>query len=199
MKKLLLIIIGIALSFQLSAQGFTFGPLIGFNSSSLTTNIDTLTNEAKANFLFGAFIRMGKKIYIQPELVWTTKGGILINTDVSNLEAEMQIKMKQIEIPVLVGWRLINFGIGNIRIMGGPAAGIVMDKTVTANDLVKDPIPETSLKDLVWSAQLGAGVDVLFLSLDIRYEFGLSNIYNGSESYNMKNNLWRFSLAWTIL
>jgi hypothetical protein len=48
----------------------------------------------------------------------------------------------------------------------------------------------------------GAGVDVLFLTLDVRYELGLNNLYNTPPDgtvYDLKNNLWRVSLGWKIL
>jgi hypothetical protein len=102
----------------------------------------------------------------------------------------------------MIGFRLINIGIANIRVMGGPMAGIIINKDVTFNEFVSDPIPEASIKDLDWAIQLGAGLDILFLTLDVRYEIGLTNLYeaeSGQQEYDMKNNLWRISLGWKIL
>ena len=60
--------------------------------------------------------------------------------------------MKTIEIPVIIGWRIINFGVGNVRIMAGPSASIVTDKTISTtdeNDYI-NPIKDSDLEDLIW-------------------------------------------------
>jgi hypothetical protein len=200
MKKSILVLSLVLLTSIAFSQKFTLGPLAGFNSSKLTTNFPDIKEQAKANFLFGAFLRFGEKVYLQPEVVYTTKGGTFSNDLVSG--AEQTIKLNTLEIPAMIGFRLINIGIANIRIMGGPMAGIIINKDVTFNEFVTDPIPEASIKDLDWAIQLGAGLDILFLTLDVRYEIGLTNLYeaeSGQQEYDMKNNLWRISLGWKIL
>lgn len=200
MKKSILVLSLMLLTSIAFSQKFTLGPLAGFNSSKLTTNYPELKEEAKANFLFGAFLRFGEKVYLQPEVIYTTKGGVFSND--LGTGGKQTVKLSQLEIPAMIGFRLINIGIANIRVMGGPMAGIVMNKEVTVNEFVNDPIPEASFKDLQWAMQIGAGVDILFLTLDVRYEIGLNNIYEappGKEEYDFKNNLWRVSLGWKIL
>lgn len=200
MKKSILVLSLMLLTSIAFSQKFTLGPLAGFNSSKLTTNYPELKEEAKANFLFGAFLRFGEKVYLQPEVIYTTKGGVFSND--LGTGGKQTVKLSQLEIPAMIGFRLINIGIANIRVMGGPMAGIVMNKEVTVNEFVNDPIPEASFKDLQWAMQIGAGVDILFLTLDVRYEIGLNNIYeapSGKEEYDFKNNLWRVSLGWKIL
>jgi len=51
------------------------------------------------------------------------------------------------------------------------------------------------LKNSVWSAQMGAGMDVLFMTLDVRYELGIDNLYNGSNDLSLKNNMFNVSLG----
>ncbi len=55
------------------------------------------------------------------------------------------------------------------------------------------------IKNSVWSVQMGAGLDVFFVTLDVRYEMGLENIYNGSSDLNMKNNMFNVSLGIKLL
>lgn len=200
MKKLIFALLVTMAASQVSAQSVTFGPVIGFNSSKLTTNLPDIKEEAKANFLFGVFLRMGKKLYLQPELLYTTKGGTLRTEDAGN--PETNIKLKQMQVPVLVGFRMINIGLANIRIMAGPAAGFITNKDIKASDLIQDPIQADDLKDVMWGMHLGAGVDVLFMTLDVRYEIGLNNIYDpdgGPGQYDIKNNLWHVSLGFKLL
>lgn len=198
MKKIVLLISCLALVTLSYSQALTFGPLVGFNTSKLTTNIPDYSEEAKANFLVGAFLRVGKKLYVQPEVVYTVKGGLL-NRD--NQDGQTSIKLKQLEVPLMVGFKLINLEVLNLRIMGGPVMGFITDKEISLDDPTS-PFQNDWLKDTQWAFQIGAGLDILFLTLDVRYEFGLNNMYNppsGNEQYDLKNNMFRISLGWLIL
>jgi hypothetical protein len=200
MKKILLVTAAILITSLAYPQAFTFGPLAGFNASKLTTDIPELSQEAKAHFLFGAFARVGKKFYVQPELVYTVKGGLSREDDIPG--AETNIKLNQLEVPLMVGYKLINLEVINLRAMAGPVMGFITDKEINPNDKVQDPIDSEWFKDTQWGLQLGAGIDILFLTIDIRYEFGLNNMYNppaGQEEFDVKNNLWRVSVGWLIL
>jgi hypothetical protein len=42
---------------------------------------------------------------------------------------------------------------------------------------------------------MGAGMDIFFMTLDVRYEMGVENIYNGGSEFDMKNNLFNVSLG----
>jgi len=55
------------------------------------------------------------------------------------------------------------------------------------------------LKNSIWSVQMGAGLDVLFMTLDVRYELGVENMYNGSSSFDLKNNTFNVSLGIKLL
>jgi hypothetical protein len=46
---------------------------------------------------------------------------------------------------------------------------------------------------------MGAGLDVLFMTLDVRYELGVENMYNGSSSFDLKNNTFNVSLGIKLL
>jgi len=175
---------------------FTVGPKIGFTMSKLTTNIEDAKEEAKTGFQFGAFARYGKKVYVQPELMFVTKGGT-IKVDLD----ESSVKLSTMQIPIMVGYKLLNLKVVNLRVMGGPAFSFITNKEITikeGDEFIKD----TNIKDAIWSFQLGAGVDVLMFTLDVRYEWGLNNIWDsqqGEPSQDMKSNLWNVSLGWKIL
>ena len=69
MKKAILFSALIFLSSAIFAQ-FTIGPKIGFTMSKLSTNIEDVTEDMKTGFQFGAFARFGKKLYVQPEVLF---------------------------------------------------------------------------------------------------------------------------------
>ena len=198
MKKLLIIFIVLFAALDNYGQ-FTFGPKIGYNTSKLSTDLDSISADIKHNFQIGAFARFGKKLYLQPEVYYCTSGGTLKREGTTLKE---KIKLSNVSIPVLVGYKLINAKIINLRIMAGPVANIIVGKDLQADDLIADPLQDSDLKNMAWGFDLGAGVDVFFLSLDVRYEWGLNNIYiipDDGEDQKMKSNMFIVSLGFKLL
>lgn len=203
MKKLSLIFL-LTLSVSFVFGQLTFGPKVGYNTSKLTTDLDEVSSDLSNNFQFGAFVRFGKKFYIQPEVNWLTLGGTFTKPQIGDIKAiDQDIEMKSIEIPLILGWRIINLGLGNIRILAGPSASIVTDKTVSVknSDNFTNPITTADVEDLVWGFNVGAGVDVLMFTLDLRYQMGLNDVITTVEGFdfNSKNNMFAVSLGWKIL
>lgn len=197
MKKILILLIVICAALDNYGQ-FTLGPKIGYTTSKLSTDFDDIKESARSNFQVGVFARFGKKLYVQPEFYYATSGGVL---KVEGTELKETIKMKNLVVPVLVGFKLIDAKVFNLRIMAGPAANFIINKTLEASDLIQDPLQDSDFKNIAWGMDVGAGVDVFFLSLDLRYEFGLNNIYNpadGDDSQKMKSNVFIVSLGFKI-
>lgn len=197
MKKVILLSVLLFLTGAAFAQ-FTFGPKIGLTMSKLTTNFPEIKEEMKTGFQIGAFARFGKKLYLQPEVIFATKGGNITTND-NNLKTS--IKLNTVQIPALVGFTMVNLKVVNVRVMGGPAISMVVNEEIDFDEGIQDPITEENIKNGIWTFQLGGGIDVLMFTLDVRYEWGLNNIYDpkGGQSYDMKNNLWNISLGWKIL
>ena len=216
MKKLVLLFLALATSGIMFGQ-IHFGPQIGYSASNLSLKTTDITNNLKNNFMFGAFLRLGKKFYVQPEVNWVTQGSVLrypsVSLDSVNLSpVEQNIKLKTIQIPVSIGYRIINLKVANIRVDGGVTANIVTKKTINnkdddnsiGQDLVT-PIKEEDIKNLQWQYQLGVGVDVLMFALDVKYYGGINNLVNGDVQYNnttqtvsSKSNVFMVTLGWKI-
>lgn len=199
MKRAVLVITILFLGCTSFAQ-LTFGPKVGFTMSKLKTNFEEIKEEVKPGFQFGAFVRIGKKVYLQPELMFVTKGGIIKSE--AGLNTKTKVNLSTIQVPVIAGYKLINLEVVNLRILAGPAFSFITNKELTiSTDNGEQTIKDTNLKDAIWSFNLGAGVDVLMFTLDVRYEWGLNNIYDpqGGQDQDMKNNLWNVSLGWKIL
>lgn len=198
MKKLILLSVFLFLGAAVSAQ-LTFGPKIGITMSKLSVDKDDYTEELKTGFQLGAFVRVGKKLYLQPEVMFSTTGGVL-KTEDRNLKTT--VKLNTVQVPVLVGYKFINFKLVNLRVMAGPAISMIVNKDIEFDEKIENPIKEDDLKNASWTFQLGGGVDVMMLTLDVRYEWGLNNIHDpeaGINKFDMKNNLWTVSLGWKIL
>ena len=94
-----------------------------------------------------------------------------------------------------------------MRLQAGPVASFVLNKSyeVSTDGVSPDTEEdfEDSLNDMNWAMQFGAGVDVLFLTIDLRYELGLSNLYNQPDDgvvlhETVNNNLFFLSVGFRI-
>ncbi|MFH1161650.1 MAG: porin family protein [bacterium] len=198
MKKTFLIL-SLVLTSALVFGQFTIGPKVGYNASKLSTNLDTVKSNFRSGFQFGVFARIGKRVYVQPELYYTTQGGVFE----SNLNNWKQtVKLGSLDVPVLVGFKLINNDNLNLRILAGPMASFVVNKTVADTPGgITGPIEDADINDINWAIQAGAGIDLWFLTFDIRYQIGLNNLIKeiNTQSVSSKNSVWLLSLGWKIL
>ena len=217
MKRLSILLIAVITSTTMFGQ-FHFGPQIGYSASKLSLNTDDITSSLSNNFMFGAFVRIGEKIYVQPEVNWMTTGTVFTYPEVDlggvNLSPfEQDIKLKTINVPVSVGWRIINLEIVNIRLFAGINASIVTDKTINNSQDLSDveedifkPIQEADIKDLNWNYHAGVGVDILMFALDVKYigSFGEpivgDVVYNGSNQTigTKSGSTFLVTLGWKI-
>lgn len=218
MKKISLIISAVLIVTSIQAQ-LHFGPQIGFTASKLTSNVDDITTSFKNNFMFGAFVRIGEKIYVQPEINWMTQGSVFKYPEVDlggggvNLSPFQQdIKLNTINIPATLGLRLINLEIVNVRVFIGLNANIVTNKSINNSEDMSDvdedlfnPITESDIKDLTWNYHAGVGVDVLMFALDVKYigAFGepiVGNIKYNSETHTISSSssVFLVTLGWKI-
>lgn len=201
MKKIILIIAAFLVVTSINAQ-FHFGPQIGYTASKLTTSTSDITSSVKNNFLFGAFVRIGEKFYVQPEVNWLTQGGIWEYGEVNVENEKLEMTYKTIQIPVSVGWRIIDLKLVNIRLFGGASANIATNKEMKINDIT-EPLEDADWNDLVWQYQVGAGVDVLMFALDVKYIGGINDwnkndfVIDGN-TISTKANLFMVTLGWKI-
>ena len=217
MKKLILLAIIVCIS------GYTFGQVnfgikAAVTMNKLTTDLDDWADAAKTSFQAGVFVRVGKKFHVQPEGYITIKQGEFnfdlpedITDENSLLESvDNTIKLTTLDIPLLIGYKLLKPKKLNVRIQAGPVMSLVLNNqyTISYEGISSDDI--TTLEDAFnktnWGLQLGGGIDILFLTVDVRYEFGLSNLYEVPtidlkdylpEKY--KNNVFFISVGWKII
>jgi len=191
---------------ELTFGQFNFGIKIGYNANKLNTNIDSIKSSISSGFQVGVFFRIGKRLYVQPEAYYTFSGGLfeenLVNT-VSNWK--QKVTVGSLDIPVLLGFKIIKSKIFNWRVMAGPEVSFVVNSKVKDMNSVTGPLTTSDLSKVNWYIQVGTGVDILFLALDIRYQIGLNKIINSvsqgsvSYDYNSMNNMFLVSLGFKIL
>ncbi len=205
MKKIVLLFFILFFSAGVTFGQFSFGLKVGYNASKLHTNLDSIKSSFNSGLHFGAFFRFGKKMYVQPEVYYTLQGGIFQN-NVSNTvnNWKQRITVGTLDIPILVGFKLINLKIINWRIMAGPMVSFVVNSKITDVSLV-GPIKNSDISKLNWYVQAGTGFDVFFLTLDVRYQIGLNQMISSAQgttglsySLNATNNMWVVSLGFKL-
>jgi hypothetical protein len=195
MKNIIIIALLILFTAQVRAQ-FDLGVKVGYSTSKLSTDFDDIKEDVKHNFQFGAFARIGKRFYLQPELYYATSGGTL---NVTGSDDKVEIKLNTLVVPALLGFKIINGEKINLRVMAGPTANFIVNEKISGDELL-DPITESDLKNIAWGLDAGAGIDFLFLALDIRYEWGLNDLYKPEgDSQSMKSNIFIISLGFKLL
>lgn len=198
MKKIAAFLFLTAFSAAASAQlpAFTIGPKIGYNSNSLSFKSDSISAGLQEAFQFGLFARIGSKIYLQPEINYQVKGGIF-QGDAGSAFSSQEMVLKTVNIPVLMGVRFIHAGPMNLRVMGGPTLSFVVDKYLEApyRDKIWPVQSADDIKKALWSVQVGGGMDIFFLTLDVRYEMGWNNMYAGTDNFKLRDNIFNVSLG----
>jgi len=189
---------------------FTIGLKGGINSSKITTDnysgqgvtFNDFKSDAKSGFNLGAFARLGTKIYLQPELLYCVRNSQ--STDATGT-ASQSVKLKTIQVPILLGFKLIDLKLASIRAFTGPAMSFPMSSSKVTYDGISAGITDTkNYKNNIWDWQLGAGVDVGMITLDCRYVWGLSKTSDGSvnvtnPTFVNKGNTLTFSVGFKFI
>ena len=196
MKKLFLLaglLISTSTAVLAQLPSFTGGIKGGVNYSELKGEEDLTDANSILGYQFGVWTRLGGAgLYLQPELYLGSKGGenpIVINGG-TETEVNGKVKFTTLDLPILVGTK---FGPNklNFRLMAGPVISFIVDEN-TSTDEAYESIKD--YKNQALGLQAGAGVDLGNLTVDLRYEAGLSNI-SQSDKYDQKQNLFHLSLG----
>lgn len=204
MKKIilgccLLLSTGMAAMAQLPA--FSFGIKGGVNYSNLKTKDDLTDQNSIMGYQVGVFSRIGAVgMYFQPELYLGSKGNEFIrieNTSGSSVEAKGKVKFTTLDLPLLLGTKIGPNKL-NLRFMAGPVVSFIIDENTTFDSAYQGVTDFGNYKKQTLGVQAGTGVDLGNLTVDLRYEAGLSNV-SQSEKYNQKQNLFHLSLGFKLL
>jgi hypothetical protein len=211
MKKIILAIVLSIFPLTIFAQGLiSFGPKVGWNSNRLSTDYTQYIKDCKSGFQGGVFFSIYlHKFYVQPEAYFSLKRGALQTSigdplnPTSTLNISQSINLQSIDIPVLFGFKFLDLKLIRFRIWGGPVASYMLSKEYTLSiDGVNrsERITRDDFKNATWSAQIGAGLDVLMLTFDIGYEFGLDSFLTipSLNDFNLRNNLFYCSVGWRL-
>lgn len=185
------------------ADYFRVGIKGGVNLSAVKVASVSTNLENKSGYQLGAFARIGRTVFLQPEVYFSAKE---VNVDVLNSlttnQGVVSFSQKTLDVPLLAGIKL-----GPLRVLAGPVASYALSASTSPDAAVKSYFSGTS-QDVInrssFSYQAGVGVDILNLSLDLRYEGAMSELKNtiavpSGFNYSQKPSYFQATLGFRIL
>ncbi len=189
---------------RLNANG---SPAVGVDGKQFRDNLKQ-SLDSKTGTSFGLYARIGGNLFVQPEVLYSTKAGKfdIIRTDgngVSTTES-VNVSVTSFDVPVLLGIKG-----GPIRVMAGPLVSFRVNNNQGFNDALKQ-YTTGSLND-AWAKayygyQIGVGLDLGSFGLDVRREGSISDIAaidlgtaGNAQAFNQKLKSWQITLALKIL
>jgi hypothetical protein len=175
-----------------NAQLIAFGLKGGVNSQvekpkDILVMADTAFNFGVKNFKFGtqfgAYLRLGNKIFIQPEILLNSNKTDYKVSDGHLGEIVKTERYQNLDMPILVG-----FKVGFIRVNAGPVGHYFLNSNSELTDFKGY---SERFKKMTWGYQAGITIGTGRISADIRYEGNFSNAGNQvnfyGQSYSFAN------------
>lgn len=201
--------------FQIGIKGgvnlskLSFGNFVGTGtnangSPSVSVDGQTFRNSlseslaSKTGTSFGIYTRFGRNLFIQPELLYSTRSGSF-NVLRNGQSESVTVKTTSFDVPVLLGIKG-----GPIRVMAGPVFSFRVDDNQRLGQALNQ-YTNGSLND-AWSKayygyQVGGGLDLGSLGIDVRYEGNLSDIAqinDNSGKFGQRLKSWQVTLAYRL-
>ncbi len=188
MKRLLITLVVLLFFATTStyAQFFTIGPKFGVSSSNLKIKEaeNIISGQSTVGFHAGLFTRITiLGFYIQPEATFTSAGGQIKFADESGAVFNQISKLtyNKLDVPVLAGIKLGKI----LRINAGPSFSLILDEDARSKGTMAE-VRSNYQKSTV-GFQMGGGLDLGKLTLDVRYEGNLSKL---GDSINFGNQVF---------
>lgn len=210
MKKLLMIAAVAALGFtSVNAQEeVSFGAKVGVNFATVPFSGQGVEDpDAITSFHIGATLEIpvSEKFSVQPELVYSSQGA---KSEYSNsgYNSKSELTLNYINIPVLAKFYVTE----GLSLEAGPQIGLLLkaedESEYSYTDSSGSVTSQKSTDDVKkfykgtdFALAFGAGYKFEGgLNLSARYNFGLSNIYDGSGDFKAKNNVFQLSVGYTF-
>ena len=168
---------------------FKLGIKGGLGFSSLSSEGKFFNSDTKTGFQLGAWGRVGiGGFHVQPEVYYASKKAGIKTESGQDGDATF----KSMDVPVLLGTKI---GLGPIgaRIQAGPVFSFAQDgKVVNISEATSWDKYKKNSTGIIG----GVGVDISSLTIDLRYEHGLTNL---NETGNQKLKMWTIGVGFAIL
>lgn len=194
MKKILFAAFICIMAFTASAQlasPISIGVHGGWSSTMIDIkhpSINNIKSSAEGGYMLGVFGRLNfGKIYIQPELNYSRKKGSIngsFPTGTDTQKVSSDLTYSSIDIPILLGYKIIKLPFFNVHIFAGPVASfstsaLKFDKKILNTNL--------NPSRAIWNIKMGGGLEFWKMNLDVDYEMGLKDFTKHIEAPKVFN------------
>ena len=207
MKKLTLVIAALMISSISYGQFFTFGPKIGLSSSKLklSDNIaDIKEKDAQLGFHAGLFTRFTLGgFYVQPEALFTSVDGqVQISEGGANPTNQVvDLEYNKLDVPVMFGTKFLKI----FRVQAGPTASLLLSADAKSDLRGATEDVKSSYNDATLGYQIGVGVDISRLVVDLKWEGNLSSfgddlrVFGQTFETDQRNRLLTLSVGFKLI
>ncbi|MCC6414091.1 MAG: PorT family protein [Saprospiraceae bacterium] len=146
--------------------------------------------DARVGYQFGGYVRFGRGIYFQPELMFNSSRADYSVKEFSVKELVKNETYNYLDMPLMVGFKL-----GPLLFHGGPVGHYYLNSTSELTDVEGY---EARFDQFTWGWAAGLGVGAGRVGVDLRYEGNFNNqgdhIRFFGDEYHFSNNPARLTL-----
>ena len=159
------------MSYNAFAQ-FTFGLVTNYTTSlgfDENWNFDVerlkFKNDPAHGLAAGIFLRAGKRFFVQPELMYNFMiSSATVTNDSTNDVQKRDISFNTINLPVLVGGKIVSTNLFNMRVMFGPRFRFDVGSKNNSESAITSVVRKWQL-----GLETGIGFDIWRITIDARY------------------------------
>lgn len=183
----------IFISFNSFAQSpFHIGIKAGANFTDMSNNLKDYNSKSATGYGAGIMMRLDiKKAYIQADFMYSEKN--VDFTPTTTLLSEESVKMKNFEIPLVLGYKIVDAKVFNLRAFAGGVYTSVEEAKLTTKD-VEGVFKNFDSSNIGY--RLGMGVDILSFTLDVSYDGSLNDI---NKDFKSKPNTWFVAVGFKFI
>lgn len=182
---LLAVYVGIIAYTAKAQSSFSLGIKAGVNFSNYISE-SNLEPGADA----GIFLRAGRIVYLQPEVLYSFRTST-INAMVDEVKENIELNDHFIDIPLFLGFKLVNKENFNLRLFLGPRVGLRVGSSYSDIDSL--------MGYAQWGGRAGLGIDVWRFTCDISYDISANKFNNYESDTFWKQNMLSVSLGFKIV
>ena len=169
---------------QAQKNNTVINPKVGVNLSAVDGNLGDLQAAAKVGWNAGVDFRVGgKKLFLNPGLHFNNYTARLVN----DIDTDTQVNFKDettiqaLKVPGNIGFDSTGRKqLLNLYLKGGVTPTMVL----AVNEKAGIPFSKDDLKTFSWGANVGLGMDITILTVDLNYEIGMSDYFANTTGRN---------------
>lgn len=163
----------------------------GSNYSELPVS-DGLNSKYAMGYFGGAMARFDfKRFYIQNEILYSEKSSKIEKTAVAGSK---NAKWKSLEMPLIIGYKVIDLTTINVRVFGGGVYSYVLDENFSSLNQLKNSYSKFDRSNIGY--QVGTGVEMWKFTVDFIYQGGLNNV---NKNFSSRPNSFNVSVGYFFL